>query len=91
MAFYLRKHWKINTVILLIQIAWAATMVLPNVVMMQLAQGIVDGNLKMFVFWLVVDLGIYSLCGGLECIRGWAKSKAIPTAVHIDLPKSPSP
>lgn len=77
MAFYLRKHWKINTVILLIQIAWAATMVLPNVVMMQLAQGIVDGNLKMFVFWLVVDLGIYSLCGGLECIREWAKSKAI--------------
>ncbi len=44
---------------------------------MRLGQEIVNKNLKMFIFWLVVDLGIYSLCGGLECLRGWAKSKAI--------------
>ena len=77
MTHYLKKHWKINILILLIQIAWAATMVIPNVVMMRLAQGIMERNTTMFVFWLVVDLGIYSLCCGLECMRGWAKSKAI--------------
>lgn len=77
MTYYLRKHWKINILIILIQIAWAATMVIPNVVMMRLAQGIMERNAKMFIFWLVVDLGIYSLCCVLECIRGWAKSKAI--------------
>ena len=77
MKYYLKKHWIINLLIFLVQIAWAATMVLPNIVMMQLAQGIIDRNVEMFIFWLVVDLGIFSLCGGLECIRGWAKSKAI--------------
>ena len=77
MSYYLKKHWRINIVVLFTQIAWAATMVLPNVMLMQLAQGIADRDMKRFVFWLVLDLGIYSLCGGLECIRGWAKSKAI--------------
>ncbi len=77
MNYYLKKHWKINSLVLIIQIAWAATMVIPNVLLMRLAQEIVNRNLKMFILWLVVDLGIYSLCGGLECLRGWAKSKAI--------------
>ena len=77
MTYYFKKNWKINVLIFLVQIVWAATMVIPNVVMMRLAQGIMERNAQMFIFWLVVDLGIYSLCGGLECIRGWAKSKAI--------------
>ena len=77
MTYYLKKHWKINLLIVILQIAWAATMVIPNVVMMRLAQGIMERNATMFIFWLVVDLGIYSLCCGLECMRGWAKSKAI--------------
>lgn len=77
MAYYLKKHWKINLLIFVLQIAWAATMVLPNVVLMKIAEGIMDSNLKMFIFWLVVHLGIYALCSALECARGWAKSKAI--------------
>ncbi len=77
MNHYLKKHWKINILVLIIQIAWAATMVIPNVLLMRLAQEIVNRNIKMFILWLVVDLGIYSLCGGLECLRGWVKSKAI--------------
>lgn len=77
MTYYLKKHWKINLLIVILQIVWAATMVLPNVVMMRLAQGIMDRKLEIFIFWLAVDFGIYSLCGVLECIRGWAKSKAI--------------
>ncbi len=77
MTYYLKKHWKINVLIFLIQTLWAATMVIPNVVMMRVAQVIMDRNAKMFIFWVAVDLGIYSLSGGLECLRSWAKSKAI--------------
>lgn len=77
MIYYLRKHWTINILIVFLQVVWAATMVIPNVVMMRLTQGIVERNLNMFLFWMVVDIAIYSLSGGLECIRGWAKSKAI--------------
>ncbi len=31
MTYYLKKHWKINFLIFMIQLAWAATMVIPNV------------------------------------------------------------
>lgn len=77
MSYYIKKHWKINLLIIALQIAWAATMVLPNVAMMKLTQGIVDRQLDVFIFWTVVILGIFSLGCFLECIRSWAKSKAI--------------
>lgn len=77
MTYYLRKHWKINLLIVILQIAWAATMVLPNVAMMKLTQGIVERQLDVFIFWTAVNLGIFSLGSVLECIRSWAKSKAI--------------
>ena len=77
MTHYLKKHWKINLLVVLLQIAWAATMVFPNVAMMKLTQGIVESKLDVFIFWIAVDLGIYSLGCVLECIRSWAKSKAI--------------
>ena len=77
MTHYLKKHWKINLLVVLLQIAWAATMVFPNVAMMKLTQGIVERKLDVFIFWIVVDLGIYSVGCVLECIRSWAKSKAI--------------
>ena len=77
MAYYLKKHWKLNILVFFIQLVWAATMVIPNVLLIQLAQEIVNRNINGFIFWLVIDFAIYSLCGGLECMRGWAKSKAI--------------
>ena len=61
MTHYLKKHWKINLLVVLLQIAWAATMVFPNVAMMKLTQGIVERKLDVFIFWIAVDLGIYSL------------------------------
>lgn len=77
MTYYLKKHWKLNILVFFIQLVWAATMVIPNVLLMQLAQEIVNRNINGFIFWLLIDFAIYSLCSGLECVRGWAKSKAI--------------
>lgn len=77
MMYYIKKHWKINLLIIILQIAWAATMVFPNVAMMKLTQGIVERKPDVFIFWTAVNLGIFSLGCVLECIRSWAKSKAI--------------
>lgn len=77
MRYYFRKHWKSNALILLLQILFAFTAVLPNLCMMQMTQGIIDRNLDMFIFWLMLEFAVYLVMFSLNFFRGWAKSKAI--------------
>ena len=84
MKYYLKKHWKINALIFLLQIVFAATAVLPNIMMMQMTQGIIDRKLDVFLFWLFLELGILLLETAVNCIRTWAKSRAI-RAMNNDL------
>ena len=84
MKYYLKKHWKINVLIFLLQIVFAATAVLPNIMMMQMTQGIVDRRMDVFLFWMILELAILLLQTAVNCLRTWAKSKAI-RAMNNDL------
>lgn len=77
MQYYLKKHWKINALIFLLQILYAASAVFPSVCMMYMTQGIIERNLKYFVFWLMLEFGVYLCMMALDILRSWAKSRAI--------------
>lgn len=76
MIYYLKKHWGINLLIAILQIAWAGVRVLTNLAMIQIGQSVIDLNLKQFVFWLAVQTGLWIVFCLLDGIRTWAKSKA---------------
>ncbi|MBQ7874191.1 MAG: ABC transporter ATP-binding protein [Oscillospiraceae bacterium] len=76
MFYYIKKHWKINLLIVFLQILFAGVSVLTNVVMIQMTEGIVRLDLGLFLFWMFVDLGLWILYTVFDGARSWAKSKA---------------
>jgi len=77
MAYYLRKHWKINTLVFFLQLLWAALRVMDNVVIMKIFQGVINLDFRSFFSWVIVSLAL-SLFGALaNGARSWAKAKAI--------------
>lgn len=76
MIYYLKKHWKINMVVIFLQIAWGTLYACTNVTMMQMAQAILDMNLTEFVFRFAIHVGLWAITLILDGARGWAKSKA---------------
>lgn len=77
MTYYLKKHWKINLLICFLQIMWGGTLVLSNLALMQMAQGVIDRKLNYFLFWMLMDLILYFTYFLLDGARSWAKSRAI--------------
>lgn len=77
MQYYLKKHRKLNALIFLLQILYAASAVFPSVCMMYMTQGIIERNLNYFVFWLMLEFAVYLCMMALDILRSWAKSRAI--------------
>lgn len=75
MGYYLKKHWKINLLIAVLQILWGGVQVLLNVVMIQAGQGIFELDLSRFLFWAVVDLLLWGISSAFDVARTWAKAK----------------
>ena len=84
MKYYLKKHWKINALIILLTIIYAGIAVLPNLTMMYMTQGIIDRELKTFLFWMWIELFLYLMMAAMSCILTWTKSKA-KRAMNNDL------
>lgn len=76
MKYYLRKHWKINLLVIALQITWGVLYAYANVTMMRMMQAILDLNLELFVFRFAIHLGMWFLIIFFDGIRNWAKSKA---------------
>ena len=76
MGYYLKKHWKINLLIAILQILWAGVRVLNNVVSMQVGQGLFALDLTRFLFWAAVNLLLWWTASALNVARTRAKSKA---------------
>lgn len=76
MGYYLKKHWKINTLAVLLQILCAGLSVLTNLAMIEMTQGLIDLDMQVFVFWITVDLGIWILMLALDGLGNWAIAKA---------------
>jgi len=76
MGYYLKKHWKINTLAVLLQVICAGLTVLTNLAMIEMTQGLIELDLHCFVFWITVDLGIWLLMIVLDGAGNWAMAKA---------------
>lgn len=76
MKYYIKKEWKLNLLVFLFQTIWAGISVLHNVLMMKSFQGIIEMNLRMFLFWELIDMGLWLVYLGADCARNWAKAKA---------------
>ena len=76
MKYYIYKHWKINLLVIVLQITWGVLYAYANVTMMKMMQAILDLNLELFVFRFVIHLGMWLLISLFDGIRNWAKSKA---------------
>ena len=84
MKYYLKKHWKMNILIVFLQIAWAATAVIPNVMLIHMMQAIIELDMKAFLYWAIADMLMWFLNSALEHIRTCVKSRAI-WAMNQDL------
>lgn len=76
MRYYLRKQWKINLLIVILQIMWAATLVVQNLILMDIFQSVFELNLRQFLAWMTADIGIIMMNCIIDIARSWAKSKA---------------
>ena len=84
MRYYLKKHWKLNTLIILVTIVYATIAVLPNLTMMYMTQGIIDRDLQVFLYWMWIELFLYLMMAAMSCILTWMKSKT-KRAMNNDL------
>ena len=88
MGYYLKKEWKINLLAGILQVLVAGLSVLTNLVMMQMTQGLIALDMEIFLFWMLVDFGIWVLLCVFECLqnRTTAKAKrAMNNRVRADL------
>lgn len=88
MKYYIFKHWKINLLVIVLQIAWGALYAYANVTMMRMMQAILDLNMELFVFRFAIHLGMWLMIPLFDGIRNWAKSKAkfcMNNAVRSDM------
>ena len=76
MKYYLRKHWKVNLLVVVLQVTWGVLYAYANVTMMKMMQAILDLDMALFVFRFAIHLGMWLLIIFFDGIRNWAKSKA---------------
>ena len=76
MIYYLKKHWGINVLIAILQVAWAGVDVMTNVIMMRVGQSVIDLDFQQFLFWTIIDIGLWTGFCLLDGLRTWAKCKA---------------
>lgn len=76
MGYYLKKHWLINSAVVLLQVVWAGIAVLHNALLIVSAKQIFNMDLKGFVFWSLVDIAFWAVYIGVDYARTWVKSKA---------------
>ena len=76
MGYYLKKHWKINTLAVFLQIVCAGLSVLTNLAMIEMTQGLIDLDMACFVRWITIDMGIWLLYAILDGAANWSVAKA---------------
>ncbi len=77
MFYYLKKLWKYNLpVIILIFVAASLTAVL-NLINMRVFEAIVELNMDQFIFWSLVDLGVWFLTIVLRSLRYFLRGRAV--------------
>lgn len=77
MCYYLRKFRRPISFAILFQILYNGGLVLLNLVLIQMFQGVIDLELSTFFFWLVMDLLLFVGMIGVRTLRDYFQSRAI--------------
>lgn len=76
MRYYLLKKWKINLLVIFLQIIWGTLYACANLTLMRMMQAILDRNLELFIVRFMIHLGMWFLITAFDGVRSWAKAKA---------------
>lgn len=77
MTYYLKKFWKQNLVILLIQLVMYGLISWQSLVQIQMFQAIIDWNAQRFLFIVAINTGIWLLVSVLEILHEKSASHTI--------------
>ncbi len=76
MWYYIRKHWKINSLITVLQVARAGISVYINFLMIEAGERLLALDLKGILLLTVWVLLLYYTLSGLDIARTWAMSRS---------------
>lgn len=76
MGYYMRKYWKANTLAFLFSILSAAFSAASNISLIQLFQSVFEWDVRRFILWAAIILGISLLSSVIDTLKVWAESRA---------------
>ena len=88
MFYYMKRHWKINSLAAVLGILEGGLRVYLNILMMYVFEGILSLNMERFLFWSVVELlswGIYCGLDGLRVQVESAANRAMNNHIRADM------
>lgn len=77
MSYYIKKAWKINLLVCLIQLVWGTLYTLTNITMMWMADAIISKNFDAFIIRFLAHVSLWAIICVLNAVKSWAKSKAM--------------
>ncbi len=77
MGYYLRKHWKENTLAILLQIALSGAIVLQSLAQIQMLDSVIQLDMSSFAYWMVALLLLCAAQCLLTGVGGWVMNLAV--------------
>ena len=77
MVYYLKKLWKYNLPVVILLFIGCGLRAVINLTSMQVFEGIVKLDMGKFVFWMLLELGIWFLSIGLRSLRDFLQGRAV--------------
>ncbi len=77
MSYYLKKNWKICTLVCILQICTWGLQAATALLLIQCFAVAMEFDLKGFLFWMSVNLGVWGLYFGLGMLEGYVQARAV--------------
>lgn len=77
MLYYLKKFWKENILTIFFLVLLCGFQVGANLLMMWSFQGIIDRNMRRFMFWMLLLVAVWFLIYGLTAVETFLQCRAI--------------
>lgn len=77
MVYYLKKFWKENILTIFFLVLLCGFQVGANLLMMWSFQGIIDRDIRRFMFWMLLLVAVWFLIYGLTAVETFLQCHAI--------------
>lgn len=82
MTCYIKRFWKENALIIFFLVILCGLQVGANLLMMQSFQGIIDRNMRRFIFWMLLLVVIWFFIYGLTGVETFFRCRIIRAMRH---------